>query len=69
MSTSPAKNWNTIVSLAFLALSLTYTGWSTYRSIVGQEMSEEAVAAAAAGDEVRVDGWMDGWAGCLAMCL
>jgi hypothetical protein len=45
VSTSPAKNWNTLVSLAFLALSLTYTGWSTYRSIVGQELSEEAVAA------------------------
>lgn len=47
VSTSPAKNWNTVVSLAFLALSLTYTGWSTYRSIVGQELSEDGAGAAA----------------------
>ena len=35
------------MSLAFLALSLTYTGWSTYRSIVGQELTEDAAAASA----------------------
>lgn len=32
-----------------MALSLTYTGWSTYRSIVGQELSEDAAASGAGG--------------------
>ena len=40
-ATSPAKNWSTVVSLIFLAISLTYTGWSTYQSIAGQELREE----------------------------
>ena len=39
-TSSPAKDWSTVVSLIFLAISLTYTGWSTYQSIAGQELSE-----------------------------
>ncbi|TFJ86617.1 hypothetical protein NSK_002271 [Nannochloropsis salina CCMP1776] len=49
LASSKAKSWNTAVALVFLAVSLTYTGWSTYRSIVGTELQPEQVAAAAAG--------------------
>ena len=42
LASSKAEDWNTVVSLIFLAISLTYTGWSTYRSIAGQELEEGA---------------------------
>ena len=61
MASASAKSWNTAASLAFLALSLTYTGWSTYRSIVGQELAEDAAGAAASssGDGSGGGGSMD----------
>lgn len=48
LASSPAKSWNTAVALIFLAISLTYTGWSTYRSIAGAELQADQVEAAAA---------------------
>jgi hypothetical protein len=35
------KTWNTVVSLLFLALSLTYTAFSTYQTFTGSNLSEE----------------------------
>ncbi len=48
LASSPANSWNTAVALVFLAISLTYTGWSTYRSIAGSELQADQVEAAAA---------------------
>lgn len=45
---SSAKSWSTAMGLVFLAISLTYTGYSTYGSITGSELEADGGAGGAA---------------------
>lgn len=48
------KTWNTVVSLLFLALSLTYTAFSTYQTFTGSNLSEEEARGSINAASVRL---------------